>query len=62
MRWEGSYYLLAFKDRREPNAQDFEKVRDQLRNRLLQAKQQMIFASWLDGERRQAKIQVYVEE
>jgi peptidyl-prolyl cis-trans isomerase D len=62
LEWQGNYYLLAFKARREPNPKDFEKVRDQLRNQLLQAKQQMIFASWLDGERRQAKIQVYIEE
>jgi peptidyl-prolyl cis-trans isomerase D len=62
VRWQGSYYLLAFKARREPTPQDFDKVRNQLRDQLLQQKQQMIFASWLAGERRQAKIQVNIEE
>jgi peptidyl-prolyl cis-trans isomerase D len=62
LKWQDNYYLLAFKARREPNPQDFHKVADQLRNQLLQAKQQMLFASWLDGERRQAKIEVYVKE
>jgi hypothetical protein len=28
---------------------------------MLQQKQQLILASWLDGERRRAKIQVFVE-
>ena len=32
-----------------------------MRAQFLNQKQQLIFASWLDGERRRAKIQVFVE-
>lgn len=60
--WRDAYYLLAFKARREPDSQEFQKARDQMRAQFLNQKQQLLFASWLDGERRRAKIQVYVPE
>jgi len=60
--WQDKYYLLAFKARREPDAQEFQKERDQMRAQFLNQKQQLILASWLDGERRRAKIQVFVQE
>jgi peptidyl-prolyl cis-trans isomerase D len=60
--WQNAYYLLAFKARREPDPQDFQKERDQMRAQFLNQKQQLLFASWLDGERRRAKIQVFVQE
>jgi peptidyl-prolyl cis-trans isomerase D len=59
--WQDNYYLLAFKARREPDAQEFQRERDRLRAQMLQQKQQLILASWLDGERRRAKIQVFVQ-
>jgi parvulin-like peptidyl-prolyl isomerase len=59
--FQNQYYLLAFKARREPNAQEFQKERDQLQAQFLNQKQQLLFASWLDGERRNAKIQVFVK-
>jgi len=59
--WQDKYYLLAFKARREPDPQEFQKERDRMRAQFLDQKQQLLFASWLDGERRRAKIQVYVE-
>ena len=59
--WQNQYYLLAFKARREPNAQEFQKERDQMRAQFLNQKQQLLFASWLDGERRRAKIEVFVQ-
>jgi peptidyl-prolyl cis-trans isomerase D len=59
--WQDKYYLLAFKARREPDPQEFQKGRDQMEAQFLNQKQQLIFASWLDGERRRAKIQVFVE-
>jgi peptidyl-prolyl cis-trans isomerase D len=62
LKWQDKYYLLAFKARRQPNTQELQKVQGQLRAQLLQQKQQLTFASWLNGERRQAKIQVYLEE
>jgi peptidyl-prolyl cis-trans isomerase D len=60
--WQDAYYLLAFKARREPDPQEFQKERDRMRAQFLNQKQQLLFASWLDGERRRAKIQVFVPE
>jgi peptidyl-prolyl cis-trans isomerase D len=62
LEWQGKYYLLAFKARREPDMQEFQKERDQMRAHFLNQKQQLLFASWLDGERRRAKIKVFVQE
>jgi peptidyl-prolyl cis-trans isomerase D len=59
--WQDDYYVLAFKSRREPSTQEFLKERDKMRAQFLNQKQQVILAAWLDGERRQAKIQVFVE-
>ncbi len=60
--WQGTYYLLAFKARREPDPQEFHQARDRMRAQLLKQKQQFILASWLDGERRRAKIKVLVQD
>jgi peptidyl-prolyl cis-trans isomerase D len=60
--WQDKYYLLVFKARREPDPQEFQKERDQIRAQYLNQKQQLIFASWLDGERRRAKIQVFLQD
>ena len=59
--WQNQYYLLAFKDRREPGPQEFHKERDQMRTQFLNQKQEILFASWLDGERRRAKIEVFIQ-
>ena len=59
--FQNQYYLLAFKDRREPDAQEFQKERDRMRAEFLDQKQQLLFASWMDGERRRAKIEVFVK-
>ncbi len=59
--WQDKDYLLAFKARREPDAQEFQKERARARAQFLNRKQQLIFASWMDGERRRAKIKVFVK-
>ena len=59
--FQNQYYLLAYKDRREPDAQEFKKERDQMRAQFLNQKQQTLFASWLDGERQRAKIEIFVK-
>jgi peptidyl-prolyl cis-trans isomerase D len=59
--WQDQYYLLAFKARREPGPQEFQKERDQMRAQFLNQKQELLFASWLDGERRRAKIEVFIQ-
>jgi peptidyl-prolyl cis-trans isomerase D len=59
--FQNQYYLLAFKARREPDAREFQKDRDQMQTQFLNQKQQLLLASWLDGERRNAKIQIFVK-
>jgi hypothetical protein len=59
--WQNQYYLLAFKARREPEPKEFLKERDQMRAQFLNQKQELLFSSWLDGERRRAKIEVFVQ-
>ena len=59
--WQDKFYLLAFKSRREPNAQELQRDLPQIRAQFLNQKQEMLFASWLDGERRRAEIKVFVE-
>jgi hypothetical protein len=59
--WQGQYYLLAFKARREPKRQEFDRGRDRMRAQFLKQKQQLILTSWLNGERHRAKIQVFVK-
>jgi hypothetical protein len=58
--FQNQYYLLAFKARREPDTREFQKERDQMRAQFLDKKQQLLFASWMDGERQRAKIEVFV--
>jgi parvulin-like peptidyl-prolyl isomerase len=58
--WQNQYYLLAFKARREPSPDEFRQQQDQMRAQFLNQKQQLLVTSWLDGERRRAKIQVFV--
>jgi peptidyl-prolyl cis-trans isomerase D len=58
--WQNQYYLLAFKARREPGRDEFRQQQDQMRAQFLNQKQQLLFTSWLDGERQRAKIQVFV--
>jgi peptidyl-prolyl cis-trans isomerase D len=57
--WQEKYYLLAFKARRLPSAAEFEKERDNLKKAFLEQKRELIFTSWLAGERQRAKIKVY---
>jgi peptidyl-prolyl cis-trans isomerase D len=59
--WQNQYYLLAFTARREPGPQEFHRELDQMRTHFLNQKPQLLFTSWLDGERRRAKIQVFVK-
>lgn len=59
--WQDNHYLLAFKARREPDPQELNQARDQMRAQFLNQKQQLLFASWLDRERRGAKIRVFVQ-
>jgi len=57
--WEGQYYLLAFKARKTPSPEEFQKEKDKLQGFILERKRQMLFGEWLTRERQQAKIKVY---
>jgi peptidyl-prolyl cis-trans isomerase D len=61
LRWQDNFYLLAFKARREPDDKAFHQERDRMRTQVLNQKQELILASWLEGERRRAKIQVFIQ-
>jgi peptidyl-prolyl cis-trans isomerase D len=57
--WQDKYYLLAFKARQAPQPAEFHKEKEQLQKGFLENKQQLLFAAWLDTERRQAKIKIF---
>jgi peptidyl-prolyl cis-trans isomerase D len=57
--WQDKYYLLAFKVRRAPDPTEFKKEQDELTREALEHKRQLLFANWLDQERRRAKIKVF---
>ena len=59
LSWQNQYYILAFKARRAPDMAEFQKKRDEMKNQFLDQKKEMMLSSWLDSERRQAKIKVY---
>lgn len=56
--WQDQYYLLAFKERRPGSQAEFLKDKPQMEAQFLEQKKQMLLASWLEAERRQAKIKV----
>jgi peptidyl-prolyl cis-trans isomerase D len=57
--WQHKYYLLALKDRREPDPKEFDQVRDATKNQVLEQKRQVILGSWLEAERQRAKIKIF---
>ena len=57
--FKDNYYILAFKGRRAPDQAEMQKELDKMRSQFLEQKRQMVFASWLEGERQRAKIKVY---
>lgn len=59
LKWQDSFYLLAYKGRRLPPEADFQQVRDQLFKDTLEYKRQLVFTQWLAAERQRAKIKVY---
>lgn len=57
--FQNKYYLLAFKARKTPNPEEFQKERDKLQAEYLEHKRSVIFSSWLSDERQRAKIKIY---
>jgi peptidyl-prolyl cis-trans isomerase D len=54
--WQGKYYLLAFKNRRLPTQEEFQKDKENLERRVLEDKQQVILDAWFREEWRRAKV------
>ena len=54
------YYVLSFKERKEPDAEAFEKAKDGVKQRLLQEKRNKAFGEWLDGLRKKSEIRTFI--
>ncbi|MGA7577570.1 MAG: SurA N-terminal domain-containing protein [Desulfobaccales bacterium] len=57
--WNEGCYLLAYKEKRPADQAELQKNWEKLKTQLLDEKKQMMLVSWLDAERRRAKIKVY---
>jgi peptidyl-prolyl cis-trans isomerase D len=54
--WQGKYYLLAFKSRRQPTPEEFQKERENLERRVLEDKRQVILEAWFREEWQRARV------
>jgi peptidyl-prolyl cis-trans isomerase D len=54
--WQGKYYLLAFKSRRQPTPEEFQKERENLERRVLEDKRQVILDAWFREEWQRARV------
>jgi peptidyl-prolyl cis-trans isomerase D len=54
--WQGKYYLLAFKNRRLPSPEDFQKDREDLERRILTNKRQLLLEAWFKEEWLRAQV------
>jgi|UniRef100_A0A7C5ALX4 peptidyl-prolyl cis-trans isomerase D len=54
--WQGKYYLLAFRNRRAPAPEEFQKDRDTLARRLLEEKRRLLLEAWLTEEWQRARV------
>jgi peptidyl-prolyl cis-trans isomerase D len=50
------YYVIKFKQRQAPALADFEKEKEEIRNRLLQQKRFKVFQAWLDQRKNSSEI------
>ena len=57
--WKDHYYILAFKARRAPSPEEFNKEKDKLFQQALEQKRRLLFNAWLSQERRHADIKVF---
>ncbi len=55
----GENFILAFKERRGPNPEQFAQAKEEMQKSLLEIKRQIIFSQWLAEERQHANIKVY---
>jgi len=57
--YQDKYYLLAFKARKAPGPEEFQKEGDKLKTEFLEHKRSMILSAWLAEARQKAKIKIY---
>ena len=55
----GENFILAFKERRGPNPEQFAQARQEMQKSLLDIKRQIVFSQWLAEERQHANVKVY---
>ncbi|MFO8083465.1 MAG: SurA N-terminal domain-containing protein [Desulfobacterales bacterium] len=58
LRGEKGFYVIAFQNRKEPSADNFEQEKENIRNRLLAQKQAKIFEDWIAQIRKNTKISI----
>jgi hypothetical protein len=54
--WQGRYYLLAFKGKRLPTQEEFQKDRENLERRVLEDKRQVLLDAWFREEWHRARV------
>jgi peptidyl-prolyl cis-trans isomerase D len=54
--WQGKYYLLAFKGKRLPTQEEFQKDRENLERRVLEDKRQVLLDAWFREEWHRARV------
>jgi peptidyl-prolyl cis-trans isomerase D len=57
--YQDKYYLLAFKARKAPGPEEFQKEGEQLKAEFLEHKRSMILSAWLAEARQKAKIKIF---
>ncbi|MCP4349564.1 MAG: peptidyl-prolyl cis-trans isomerase [Desulfobacterales bacterium] len=55
------YYVISLKERKEPGSEEFEKEKDQVKQRLLQQKQFKTFSAWLSKVKDKYEIKRFFE-
>ena len=54
----GAFYVLAFKQARDADPSGLDKVREELKKRLLESKKRTVFQDWLNHQRERARIEI----
>ncbi len=55
------YYIISLKEKKEPGSEEFEKEKDQVKERLLQQKQMKTFSAWLSKIKDKYEIKRFLE-
>jgi peptidyl-prolyl cis-trans isomerase D len=58
LKGNNGYYIIAFQDRKEPDNEDFEKEKENIRQRLMIQKQMKTFEDWMTQIRNNSKISI----